>query len=135
MPIFILNFYLNQMNLQSKRQLISESDKLSNCNFDLHSIPNSCGLVIQLNLLNSSINLVVSFLPRSVVMVNRDKKRRFWKLIFHVWESTIRHVVHEDIRHRSYIKKEGKFMSSRTQKNQVISSKSLLNKVKHSKSC
>lgn len=46
-------------------------------------------------------------------------------------ESTIRRVVHEDLRYKSYVMRRGQFMSDRTKVNRLTRAKRLLNKLKH----
>lgn len=48
----------------------------------------------------------------------------------HVSEWTIRTLVHEDIRYKSYELKRGQFLSAKTQENGLIHSKQLHHKVK-----
>lgn len=46
-------------------------------------------------------------------------------------EATIRRVVHEDLRYKSYVMRRGQFMSEKTRENRVTRAKRLLNKLKH----
>ena len=46
-------------------------------------------------------------------------------------ESTIRRVVHEDLRYKSYVIRRGQFMSDRTKVNRLTRLKRFLNKLKH----
>ena len=48
-----------------------------------------------------------------------------------VYECTIRRIVHEDIRYKSYVMRRGQFMSAQTREQRFIRAKRLLNKVKH----
>ena len=48
-----------------------------------------------------------------------------------VSEWTIRTVVHQDIRYKSYVMRKGQFISAKTQENRLMRSKRLLNKVKN----
>jgi len=48
-----------------------------------------------------------------------------------VSECTIRRIVHEDIRYKSYVMRKGQFMSAQTREQRFIRAKRLLNKLKH----
>ena len=48
-----------------------------------------------------------------------------------VSEATIRRVVHEDIRYKSYVMRRGQFLPEKAKENRVIRSRRLLNKLKH----
>ncbi|XP_011068611.1 PREDICTED: uncharacterized protein LOC105154645 isoform X1 [Acromyrmex echinatior] len=49
-----------------------------------------------------------------------------------VSECTIRRIVHEDIRYKSYVMRKGQFMSARTREQRFIRAQRLLSKLKHS---
>jgi inhibitor of nuclear factor kappa-B kinase subunit alpha len=53
---------------------------------------------------------------------------------FDVSEGTIRNVVHEDLRYKSYVMRRGQFMSQAIQDNRLLRSRMLLNKLKHPES-
>ena len=46
-------------------------------------------------------------------------------------DATIRRVVHEDLRYKSYVMRRGQFLSERTRENRLTRAKRLLNKLKH----
>ena len=50
---------------------------------------------------------------------------------FKVSKCTIRRVVHEDVRYKSYVMRSGQFISEKTKENRLIRAKRLLSKLKH----
>jgi hypothetical protein len=50
---------------------------------------------------------------------------------FNVSEKTIRNVVHEDLRYKSYVMRKGQFLSDKTKETRLIRSKRLLNRLKN----
>lgn len=68
---------------------------------------------------------------QGIINENPSKSMRAIANQLLVSESTIRRVVHEDIRYKSYVMRRGQFMSDKNRENRVIRSKRLLNKLKH----
>lgn len=68
---------------------------------------------------------------QSAIDESPGKSMRALAKDFQVDEATIRRVVHEDLRYKSYVIRRGQFMSQKTRENRVIRARRLLNKLKH----
>jgi DDE superfamily endonuclease len=66
-----------------------------------------------------------------IITVNRSKSIRAIAREINVSESTVRRVVHDDIKYKSYVMRRGHFMSAKNRENRLIRSKRLLNNLKH----
>ena len=68
---------------------------------------------------------------QNIIDANPGTSMRAISRDLQVSEGTIRNVVHEDIRYKSYVMRKGQFMSAHTQEQRLLRAKRLLNKLKH----
>ena len=68
---------------------------------------------------------------QQTIDTNLRKYMRSLANIFQVLERTIRNVVYENIKYKSYLLKKRQFLSEKMKENRLIRSKKLLNKIKH----
>ena len=82
----------------------------------------------------SDITRTLEFIQQVQQTIDDNPRKSMTSLAkeFHVSEGTIRKVVHEDIRYKSFVMRKGQFMSEKTKENRLIRSKRLLNKLKKS---
>lgn len=73
------------------------------------------------------------FIPNVQNIIDENPRRSMRSIAkeLQVSEWTIRAVVHQNIRYKSYVMRRSQFMSSKTQENRLMRSKRLLNKLKN----